>query len=269
MIFLFQSMRVLWGIFFILQIFGIFASLVWLGRSSESRDIILFLLRILALVVSGKIFFWLRGVIDRLHLKRYGVPHPSFAPKKTVAADGAPRAGGQWLSLAMWTGRGARPWRRRRLLLTSLTLIGGIVLTDIAMHGLSLGSACGQGFGMRHQARVDQMVVSVFSEPLPADRVIERFSCGGFQDLSVSFQLRLPNAEGRALAAALIRTFEAGPSNPRFMGKPSMSRVTQPGGTELSFTLPGVGTLHVRTLVLHLPDDPNRPVTLVFEGGQF
>jgi hypothetical protein len=253
------------GIIFLLQIFGLVVSLILLNRSSEYHAIIFFILRIFALLVSGGILFWLRTIINRLHVTRYGVPHPRYTSKQASASGTLTAArSGEGFDTKTYDGVS----RRTRLGLAALTLIGGIVLTDITMHGLTLGSACGWGFGARHQTLVNQKVASVFSEPLSAEYVIENFSCGGFQDLSVSFKLRLPNAEGRALAAALTRTFESGYSHPRFMGKPDITRMVQPGATGLIFTLPGVGGLHVRKLVMHLPDDPSLAVTLEFEGFQ-
>lgn len=253
------------GIFFLLQLFGLAVSLIFLNRSSEYNGIVFFMMRILALLVSGGIFFWLRTIINRLHVTRFGVPHPRYMSKQA-------RANGTSTAIRWGEGPNTNTFggvsRRIKLILVTLTLISGIVLSDITNHGLTLGSACGWGFGARHQTLVNQKVASVFSEPLYADFVIENFSCGGFQDLSVNFKLRLPNAEGRALAAALTQTFESGHSHPRFIEKPNITRVMQPGATGLTFTLPGVGGLHIRKVVMHLPDDPSLAVTLAFEGFQ-
>jgi|JI8StandDraft_2_1071088.scaffolds.fasta_scaffold40924_2 hypothetical protein len=40
------------------------------------------LFKAVILLVSGLLFFWLRGLINRLHAKRHGVPHPSLAERK-------------------------------------------------------------------------------------------------------------------------------------------------------------------------------------------
>ena len=40
------------------------------------------LIKLLAIALFGWLFFALRGLINRLHTKKHGVPHPALADKK-------------------------------------------------------------------------------------------------------------------------------------------------------------------------------------------
>lgn len=263
MIALLHIVRVIVGFFCVLCIFGSVAGLgLWLLKDKNlfSFPIVI----IVQAILSGALFVWIGCVISRLYLKMHGATHstlpenPAAAASKVLAA-GRPETGAPPGSVGR--ALGLKPG----LALSLLALLIGIVLMDVAQHGFGL-SACGFGFGARHQALKDELVASVFSEALPAKLDIEDFRCGGFQDFYVDFKLRLPNPQGQALGAALDRAFESGSSNPHSTGGREITRVTQPDRTVTKFTLPGVRGLDVREIELHLPTDPAQPATLVFRG---
>lgn len=253
MIFLLRIVRSILGIVFILSIFGLLIGLLFRLTGTGSARALLTLT--LVLLASGGLFAGLGRVIDS-HQAPFRATQPA-APARARSAAGPMRTAEGTAALGRSRGLG-RPWsRKRRFLLlavmVALVLAVGLIGTDLSRHGLTLGSACGYGFGERHAALQDDKVVSVFSEPLPADRVMEDFDCGGFQDRFVRFTLRLPHAQGQRLGAALARTFESGPSHARFQGPRDLQRVMRPGGSVTTYRLPGVGGLDVRTLVLDLP----------------
>jgi hypothetical protein len=60
-------------------------ALLSLGTSGVSKGFqaeLLVLSLILIIFLSGWLFFWLRGFINRLHAKKHGVPHPALADSK-------------------------------------------------------------------------------------------------------------------------------------------------------------------------------------------
>lgn len=264
MTFLLQLVRAIVGITLFLMCTGLLFSIVALFAGVFPGTTFPFLLMV-AVLACGGVYNGLGRVIAR---RRAATVQATLAATPAGARSGATpelRANPSvMVGSAHWFRRSWGP--RHRLALMAVVLAVGLVWTDVARHGLTLGSACGYGFGERQLALQDELVVSLFSEPLPAERQIEDFSCGGFQDRFVHFTLRLPHAEGQILDAALTRTFETGPGNPNFSSRRERQHVTHPDCTVTTYLLPGVGVLHGREIVLDLPNDPAQPATVVFRG---
>lgn len=284
MIALLHIVRVIVGVFCALYIFHLVA---WLGAvllipqlagyPITIRHLASLSVLIVLAFLSGRLFVEIGCVISRLHLKRHEATHstlpenPSAASSK-VSAAGRPETGAPPGSVGRARGL------KRGLARSSLALLIGIGLTDVALHGFApTGVACGRGFGARHQALQREAVTHMFSEVLPANFEfsevlpanfeIEDFRCIGFQETHVDFKLRLPIPQGQALGATLDRAFESGSSNPRFTIEREVTRATQPDRTVTKFRLTGVGGVgpaEVREIELHLPTDPSWPSTVLF-----
>ncbi len=63
------------------QIFGLLPVIGWLSNLSATTGGMwaIALVKALILVVFGAIFFGLRSLINNLHTKRHGIPHPALA----------------------------------------------------------------------------------------------------------------------------------------------------------------------------------------------
>ena len=88
---MFFALRVVRGIFgavFALQILQVLEALLLLVTNYEAvnadigKYFALLLIKTVVLAVAGFVFFWLRKLINNLHEKKYGEPHPSLATKK-------------------------------------------------------------------------------------------------------------------------------------------------------------------------------------------
>jgi hypothetical protein len=84
---LLRLVRVVCGFVFVLQVIHLFEAVAWLTKpEADGADIgkffALVLIKVIALGISGFLFFWFRGVINRLHVKKHGTPHPALAEKK-------------------------------------------------------------------------------------------------------------------------------------------------------------------------------------------
>ena len=75
------------GFVFAMQVMQLIEAVAWLSKP-EAADVdlgkffALALFKVIFLLVSGLLFFWLRGFINKLHTKKNGVPHPALAEKK-------------------------------------------------------------------------------------------------------------------------------------------------------------------------------------------
>ncbi len=71
------------GFLLLMQIFGLVISLLWIQHpaAAHGHGLASVLSRFAFLLFSGGLFFGLRTVINRLHLKKHGVPHPALADK--------------------------------------------------------------------------------------------------------------------------------------------------------------------------------------------
>ena len=84
---LIRFIRGICGFVFALQAFHVIGAFTWLA-TPEANDVdlgkffALLLFKLIFLAVSGFMFFWLRGVINKLHTKKHGTPHPALAKKK-------------------------------------------------------------------------------------------------------------------------------------------------------------------------------------------
>jgi len=84
---LLRIIRGICGFVFALQIIHIIGAIALLAKPEAAElDIggffAILLIKVIALSVSGFMFFWLRGIINRLHTKKHGTPHPALAEKK-------------------------------------------------------------------------------------------------------------------------------------------------------------------------------------------
>ena len=75
------------GLVFAMQVVYLLEVVVWLTKpEADGADIgkllALSLIKVIAMALSGWLFFWLRNLINRLHTKKHGVPHPALADKK-------------------------------------------------------------------------------------------------------------------------------------------------------------------------------------------
>lgn len=72
------------GFLFAMQIFGLLPVLTWLQQPDAITGGMwaLVTIKVLALALFGWLFFGLRSIINRLHTKKHGVPHPVLAEKK-------------------------------------------------------------------------------------------------------------------------------------------------------------------------------------------
>jgi len=94
---LLRFFRAVCGLVFALQCLQVMEAAAWLSKvmepdawisKPEAVDVdmdlffVLFLIKAVVLAVSGLMFFWLRRVINRLHIRKHGVPHPALAEKE-------------------------------------------------------------------------------------------------------------------------------------------------------------------------------------------
>jgi len=96
---LLRFFRAVCGLVFALQCLQVMAAAAWISKvmepdawisKPEAVDVdmggffALLLVKVVILAVSGLMFFWLRRLINRLHIRRHGVPHPALAEKEWV-----------------------------------------------------------------------------------------------------------------------------------------------------------------------------------------
>jgi hypothetical protein len=72
------------GFLFASQVIGLLPALTWLQKPDAITDDmwVKVIIKTVALVLFGWLFFWLRKLINRLYTKKYGIPHPVLAEKK-------------------------------------------------------------------------------------------------------------------------------------------------------------------------------------------
>lgn len=72
------------GLLFGMQIVGLLPVLTWLQQPDAVTGGMWaqVFIKVLALGLFGWLFFGLRSIINRLHTKKHGVPHPALAEKK-------------------------------------------------------------------------------------------------------------------------------------------------------------------------------------------
>ena len=83
---LLRFIRGVCGFVFALQIIHVIEAVVFLSKpEAASIDMggffALLLIKVVFLGLGGFLFFWLRGLINRLHTKKHGTPHPALADK--------------------------------------------------------------------------------------------------------------------------------------------------------------------------------------------
>ena len=84
---LLRFIRGFFGFWFALQALHVIEALAFLATSGSSNVDIgkffaILLIKLTAFGISGFLFFWLRGFINRLNIKKGGVPHPALAQRK-------------------------------------------------------------------------------------------------------------------------------------------------------------------------------------------
>lgn len=79
-----RFVRGVFGLLFGLQILGMLPILSWLQHpeSVTGNMAALLLIKVLAALVCGALFFGLRALINRLYLRKHGVAHPTLANKR-------------------------------------------------------------------------------------------------------------------------------------------------------------------------------------------
>jgi len=84
MFLLLRLIRGFCGFVYVMQFFGLYPVLTWLQQPDAVTGGMWAqaLIKVLTLVLFGWLFFWLRSVINSLHTKKHGVPHPALAEKK-------------------------------------------------------------------------------------------------------------------------------------------------------------------------------------------
>ena len=72
------------GLLVVLLVFGLVPVLTWLQQPSAVTGYMYgqLFVKIVFLLLFGGLFFGLRSIINRLHLKMRGVPHPVLAEKR-------------------------------------------------------------------------------------------------------------------------------------------------------------------------------------------
>jgi hypothetical protein len=84
---LFRFIRGICGFVFVLHVVQVIEAFTWLSKPEAvgvdmGKFIALLFVKAIFLAVAGFLFFWLRGLINRLHTKKHGTPHPALAEKK-------------------------------------------------------------------------------------------------------------------------------------------------------------------------------------------
>lgn len=84
---LLRLIRGICGFVFALQVIHVIEAAAWLSKPEAvsvdmGKFFALLLVKVIFLAVAGFLFFWLRGLINRLHTKEHGAPHPALANKK-------------------------------------------------------------------------------------------------------------------------------------------------------------------------------------------
>ena len=72
------------GVLFVAQLVGLLPVLTWLQNPEaiSGHYVAQLVIKILAAVIFGALFFGMRSFINWLHQKKHGVPHPALAVKK-------------------------------------------------------------------------------------------------------------------------------------------------------------------------------------------
>ena len=68
------------------QVLGLLPVAGWisnLGATTIEMWFVVFI-KILAMLIFGAAFFWLRALINNQHIKQYGVPHPALTKRWSV-----------------------------------------------------------------------------------------------------------------------------------------------------------------------------------------
>lgn len=84
---MYTALRIVRGIIgfvFGVQIIGLFPIITWLQDTSAitGNMIAVLVLKVVLGVLCGVVFFWMRRLINKLHTKKHGVPHPALAEKR-------------------------------------------------------------------------------------------------------------------------------------------------------------------------------------------
>ena len=69
------------GVLFGLEVIGLVPLFTWLQQPDARTGNMwaLVFIKVVALIIFGALFFWLRHLINKLHIKKHGAPHPSLA----------------------------------------------------------------------------------------------------------------------------------------------------------------------------------------------
>jgi hypothetical protein len=78
-----RFIRGLCGVVAILQVFGLLPAVGWLQnvRAVTGEMWVFLLIKLIALAVFAGLFFGLRPLVHKLHMRKHGSPHPALASK--------------------------------------------------------------------------------------------------------------------------------------------------------------------------------------------
>ena len=81
---LLRTIRAFCGLIFAIQVVGLLSVFTWFQHPTvvTGSMLAMLLIKVITVVVFGGLFFWLRLAINRLHTKRYAMPHPALATKR-------------------------------------------------------------------------------------------------------------------------------------------------------------------------------------------
>lgn len=81
---LLRAIRCVIGVLFVFQLVGMLPVLTWLQNPEAigGHHVVQLVIKILAAVIFGALFFGMRSFINWLHQKKHGTPHPALAVKK-------------------------------------------------------------------------------------------------------------------------------------------------------------------------------------------
>lgn len=81
-----RLIRGFFGFIFVLQIIGLIPIYSWVQHPEQVTAGMMFFVfvKLIALFVSGFLFCWLKSLINKLHSKKHGIPHPSMVANWTL-----------------------------------------------------------------------------------------------------------------------------------------------------------------------------------------
>lgn len=84
---LLRTVRGIFGFLFAMQVVQVVEALIWMSKpqaagADAGSVAALLLIKLVVLAIAGAVFFWLRSLINKLHTKKHGSPHPALGTKR-------------------------------------------------------------------------------------------------------------------------------------------------------------------------------------------